>query len=191
MDLLKERIIADGRVLGTDILKVDGFLNHQIDVELIQEIGREIHRLYKDCGVNKILTIEASGIAIACFTAQFFHVPVLFAKKNRSANIPNDVYSVRVSSFTHKKSYDVIVSKRYIGPEDRILIIDDFLAEGNALEGLIRLIQDAGAEVVGAAIAIEKAFQPGGERIRQKGVRVESLARIASMSETEGIRFLP
>ena len=189
MELLKQRIRQDGVVRGTDVLKVDSFLNHQMDVALFEEIGKEFKRLYADCGVNKILTIEASGIGIACVTAQFFHCPVIFAKKSQTKNIAGEVYSTKVESFTHGRVYDVIVAKQFLGPGDRVLIIDDFLANGAALEGLIDLVNQAGAELVGAGIVIEKAFQPGGARIRAKGIRVESLAKVKSMSEETGVEF--
>ena len=189
MELLKQRIRQDGVVKGTDVLKVDSFLNHQMDVALFEEIGREFQRRFCDCGVNKILTIEASGIGIACVTAQFFHCPVIFAKKSQTKNIAGEVYSTKVESFTHGRVYDVIVAKQFLGPGDRVLIIDDFLANGAALEGLIDLVNQAGAELVGAGIVIEKAFQPGGARIRAKGIRVESLAKVKSMSEETGVEF--
>ena len=189
MELLKQRIREDGVVKGNDVLKVDSFLNHQMDVALFEEIGREFLRRFDGCGVNKILTIEASGIGIACVTAQFFHCPVVFAKKSKTRNIAGEVYTTKVQSFTHGNVADVIVSARFLGPEDRVLIIDDFLANGAALEGLIDLTGQAGAQLAGAGIVIEKAFQPGGERIRTKGVRVESLARIKSMSEESGVEF--
>lgn len=180
---LEERILKDGKVFPGNILKVDSFLNHQIDVELLNDIGKEFHRIYKDASVNKILTIEASGIGIACVAAQYFSCPVLFAKKTKTKNIANSVYKTQVRSFTHGTTYDVIVSKDFIGKGDRVLIIDDFLAEGNALVGLVDLCKQAGAEVVGCGIAIEKGFQQGGERLRQSGIRVESLAIIESMSD--------
>ena len=189
MELLKERIRKDGVVRGTDVLKVDSFLNHQMDIALFEEIGREFRRLFADCGVNKILTIEASGIGIACITAQFFHCPVVFAKKSQTKNIAGAVYTTKVESFTHGKVYDVIVAKQFLGPEDKVLIIDDFLANGAALEGLIDLVHQAGAQLAGAGIVIEKAFQPGGARLRAQGVRVESLAKIKSMSEETGVEF--
>ena len=189
MELLKERIRRDGVVKGTDVLKVDSFLNHQMDIALFEEIGREFHRRFGGCGVNKILTIEASGIGIACVTAQFFRCPVIFAKKSQTKNIAGEVYRTQVESFTHGRVYDVIVSRQFLGPEDRVLIIDDFLANGAALEGLIDLVDQAGAQLVGAGIVVEKAFQPGGARIRAKGVRVEALARIKSMSEETGVEF--
>ncbi|MBR6950960.1 MAG: xanthine phosphoribosyltransferase [Oscillospiraceae bacterium] len=181
MKLLEERILRDGIVKDGDVLKVDRFLNHQMDPALFLEMAREWKRLYADCGVNKILTIEASGIGIACITAQVFECPVVFAKKTKTKNIASDVYTTSVRSFTHGTTYDVIVSKEYLLPTDRLLLIDDFLANGAALDGLIDLSRQAGATVVGAGIAIEKAFQPGGERIRREGIRVESLARIRSM----------
>ncbi len=189
VELLKERIRKDGVVRGTDVLKVDSFLNHQMDIALFEEIGREFRRLFADCGVNKILTIEASGIGIACITAQFFHCPVVFAKKSQTKNIAGAVYTTKVESFTHGKVYDVIVAKQFLGPEDKVLIIDDFLANGAALEGLIDLVHQAGAQLAGAGIVVEKAFQPGGARLRAQGVRVESLAKIKSMSEKTGVEF--
>ncbi|MBU5435441.1 xanthine phosphoribosyltransferase [Pseudoflavonifractor sp. MSJ-37] len=190
MKLLEDRIRRDGTIRGTDVLKVDRFLNHQMDIALINELGKEFHRLFADCGVNKILTIEASGIGIACLTAQYFNVPVIFAKKNKTKNIAGDVYTSKVESFTHGKVYDIIVSKEFLGPQDRVLLIDDFLANGSALQGLIKLVQDAGATLVGAGICVEKAFQPGGDLIRSMGVRVESLARVKSMDEsTHSIEF--
>lgn len=189
MKLLEERIRTDGKIRGGDVLKVDSFLNHQLDVMLFQEIGKEFQRLFADCGVTKILTIEASGIGIACVTAQYFGCPVIFAKKNKTKNIAGDVYTSKVESFTHGKVYDIIVAKEFLLPSDRVLLIDDFLANGSALQGLIKLVQAAGATLVGAGICVEKAFQPGGDLIRNMGVRVESLARIQSMSESEGIVF--
>ena len=190
MELLKQRILRDGIVKGTDVLKVDSFLNHQMDVALFEEIGKEFLRRFDGCGVNKILTIEASGIGIACVTAQFFHCPVIFAKKSQTKNIAGAVYTTQVESFTHGRVYDVIVAKQFLGPEDRVLIIDDFLANGAALEGLMDLVKQAGAQLVGAGVVIEKAFQPGGDRIRAKGIRVEALARVKSMSETDGVTFV-
>ena len=190
MELLKERIRRDGKVKGTDVLKVDSFLNHQMDVELFQEIGKEFKRRFADCEVNKILTIEASGIGIACVAAEYFHCPVIFAKKSQTKNIAGDVYTTKVESFTHGKVYDVIVAKEFLGPGDKVLLIDDFLANGAALEGLARLVKDSGAELVGAGIVIEKAFQPGGDRLRAEGLRVESLARVKSMNEETGVEFV-
>lgn len=190
MQLLEERIVRDGVVLGGDILKVDSFLNQQLDVELLDKLGAEFKRLFDGCGVNKILTIEASGIAVACMTARHFGVPVVFAKKSRSKVTGDSVYSVPVMSFTHASVSEVVISREFIGRGDRVLIIDDFLARGNALLGLITLAKDAGAEIVGAGICVEKAYQDGGSIIRKTGVRVESLARIQSMSETDGITFV-
>ena len=189
MKLLEERIRKDGKIKGGDVLKVDSFLNHQMDVALFQEIGKEFYRLFGDCGVTKILTIEASGIGIACVTAQFFACPVIIAKKSKTKNIAGDVYTSKVESFTHGKVYDIIVSKEFLLPGDRVLLIDDFLANGSALQGLIQLVRDAGAELVGAGICVEKAFQPGGNLIRSMGVRVESLARVKSMGEDGSIEF--
>lgn len=189
MELLKERIRKDGKVRGTDVLKVDSFLNHQMDIDLFEEIGKEFARRYEGENINKILTIEASGIGIACIAARYFHVPVVFAKKNQTKNIAGDVYTSKVESFTHGRVYDIIVSKDYLGPNDRVLIIDDFLANGAALMGLSQLVKDSGATLVGCGIVIEKGFQPGGKMLRDKGVRVESLAIVDSMSETEGVTF--
>ena len=181
MELLEQRILTDGKVLPGGILKVDGFLNHQIDPQLLYEMALEFKRLYDGTGINKILTIEASGIGIACVAAEQFHVPVVFAKKNQTKNIAGDVYTAKVESFTHGRVYDIIVARQFLNPGDRVLLIDDFLANGAALQGLIKVVRDAGATVVGAGIAVEKAFQPGGDLIRGMGVRVESLARIKSM----------
>lgn len=181
MHLLEERILRDGIVMDGGVLKVDSFLNHQMDVSLFGEMAKEFYRLFSDSGINKILTIEASGIGIACITAQAFNCPVIFAKKSKTKNITGDVYSARVESFTHGNVSDVIVSRKFLSPSDRVLIIDDFLANGAALTGLIKIVEDAGASVVGAGIAIEKAFQPGGDKLRAQGYRIESLARIRSM----------
>ena len=183
MELLEKRIIEDGYVLPGNILKVDSFLNHQIDIELAYKLGAEWKRLFNDEKINKIMTIEASGIGIACITAMHFNVPVVFAKRSKSSNISNDFYTNTVVSFTHGNTYDVIVSKRFIAPHDRILIIDDFLANGSALKALINIIEEAGATVVGAGVAIEKAFLHGGDKIRDLGYRVEALARIKSMAD--------
>ncbi len=190
MKALEEKIIRDGHVAKGDILKVDSFLNHQIDVKFMNEIGKEFKRLYADKQVDKILTIEASGIGIACITAQYFDVPVVFAKKTKTKNIYGDVYTSKVESFTHGTTYDIILSKEFLKKGEKVLIIDDFLAKGNALVGLINLVNAANAEIVGAGIVIEKAFQDGGKRIREDyGVHVESLARIKSMSFEKGIEF--
>lgn len=187
MKLLEDRIKKDGQVFPGNILKVDSFLNHQIDVGLLKEMGEEIKRLYVNAGVNKILTIEASGIAIACMAAEYFECPVLFAKKTRTKNIANSVYKTQVRSFTHGTEYDVIVSKDFINENDTVLIVDDFLAEGNALLGLVDLCAQAGAKVAGCAIAVEKGFQQGRQRVEAKGIRVESLAIVESMSDGEVI----
>ena len=188
MKLLEDRIRKDGVIKDGNVLKVDSFLNHQMDVDLFSEMGKEWARLFAGEKIDKILTIEASGIGIACLAAREFHVPVLFAKKTQTKNIAGDVYTAKVESFTHGRVYDVIVSKQFLHPGERVLLIDDFLANGAALQGLIKLVQDAGATVVGAGIAVEKAFQPGGDLIRGMGVRVESLARVKSMS-ADGIEF--
>ena len=190
MKLLEDRIRKDGKIYEGDVLKVDSFVNHKIDVKFISEIGKEFYRLFENCGINKILTIEASGIGIACLVAMHFDVPVVFAKKSKSINISSDVYTSKVESYTHNKVYDVIVSREFLGPEDKVLIIDDFLAKGSALKALISLVKDAGAEIAGAGIIIEKAYQGGGDYIRNEmGVRVESLARVASMSVEGGVVF--
>lgn len=189
MNFLEERILKDGIVKEGNVLKVDSFLNHQMDIALFGEMGKEFHRLFGSEGVTKILTIESSGIGIACVAAQYFGVPVLFAKKNQTKNIAGDVYTSRVESFTHGRVYEIRVAKEFLRPEDRVLIIDDFLANGSALLGLIQLVKAAGACLVGAGIAVEKGFQPGGDLVRATGVRVESLAIIESMDEDTGVVF--
>ena len=187
MNLLKERILKDGTVKAGNVLKVDSFLNHQIDLALLDEIGREFKRLFNDKKITKILTIEASGIAVACAAARHFDdVPVVFAKKAQSINLDGESYTTKIESFTHKKIYDVIVSKKYIGPDDSILIIDDFLANGCALLGLIELVKSAGAKVEGIGIVIEKGFQTGGKTIRDMGIDLKSLAIIESMDDKTG-----
>lgn len=186
MKLLEERIRKDGTVKAGNVLKVDSFLNHQMDIELFNEMGKEWARLFAGCPITKILTVEASGIGIACVAAQHFHVPVVFAKKTQSLNIDGEVYSTKIESFTHKRVYDVIVSKKFLNPEDHVLIIDDFLANGCALEGLLDIVKKAGATVEGVGIAVEKGFQKGGDLIRAKGVRVESLAIVESMDAETG-----
>lgn len=186
MKLLEERIRKDGTVKAGNALKVDSFLNHQMDIDLFNEMGKEWARLFADRKITKILTVEASGIGIACVAAQHFHVPVVFAKKSQSVNIDGEVYSTKIESFTHKRVYDVIVSKKFLHPEDHILIIDDFLANGCALEGLIDIVNKAGASVEGVGIAVEKGFQKGGDLIRSKGIRVESLAIVESMDDKTG-----
>lgn len=186
MKLLEERIRKDGTVKAGNVLKVDSFLNHQMDIDLFNEMGKEWARLFADRKITKILTVEASGIGIACVAAQHFHVPVVFAKKSQSVNIDGEVYSTKIESFTHKRVYDVIVSKKFLHPEDHILIIDDFLANGCALEGLIDIVNKAGASVEGVGIAVEKGFQKGGDLIRSKGIRVESLAIVESMDDKTG-----
>lgn len=190
MKLLEDRIKRDGKVLSADVLKVDSFLNHMIDVGLLSEMGKEFFHLFENDGVNKILTIEASGIGIACLAAeQFGGIPVVFAKKSKSSNIGDDFFSSRAHSFTHGTDNDIIVSKNYLSSDDRVLIIDDFLANGAALEALIDICKKAGATVVGAGIAVEKKFQGGGDRLRSAGVKVESLAMIQSMSTDGGVEF--
>lgn len=189
MKLLEERIRRDGKVYAGDVLKVDSFLNHQIDVELLSLLGKEFYRLFGDCGVNKILTVEASGIGIACIAAQSFHCPVLFAKKSKTSNIGNDFWSATAHSYTHGNDNTLIVSKSYLGKNDRVLILDDFLANGCAALAMAEMCKEAGASVAGIGVVIEKAYQKGGALLREKGFRVESLARVASMSPEEGIRF--
>ena len=186
MELLEERIRRDGVVKPGNVLKVDSFLNHQMDVDLFNEMGKEFKRRFAGCPINKILTIEASGIGIACIVAQHFHVPVVFAKKAKSINLDGEMYCTKIQSFTHKKIYDVIVAKKFLSPEDHILIIDDFLANGCAVDGLIDLIRSAGAVIEGVGIAVEKGFQRGGDIIRNKGIQLESLAIIESMDDQTG-----
>lgn len=187
LKLLKDRIVKDGIVKPGNVLKVDSFLNHQMDISLFNDMGKEFKRLFNDTPINKILTIEASGIGIACVAAQYFdNVPVVFAKKSQTVNIDGEVYSTKIESFTHKRVYDVIISKKYLSSKDHVLIIDDFLANGCALNGLLDIAQKAGATVEGVGIAVEKGFQRGGELIRQKGIRVESLAIIESMDADSG-----
>lgn len=186
MKLLEERIQKDGIVKEGNILKVDSFLNHQMDVDLFMEMGKEFKRLFADAPINKILTIEASGIGIACVVAQSFHVPVVFAKKAQSLNIDGEIFASKVESFTHKRVYDVIVSKKFLSPEDHVLVIDDFLANGCAVMGLIDLIESSGATLEGVGIAVEKGFQEGGKLIRDKGIHLESLAIVDAMDATTG-----
>ncbi|MEG1633240.1 MAG: xanthine phosphoribosyltransferase [Oscillospiraceae bacterium] len=189
MELLERRIREDGTVLPGGVLKVDGFLNHQMDIALFEKMADEFYRLYSACGINKILTIEASGIGLACITGRVFGCPVLFAKKSKTRNLDGDFYTARVESFTHGTENTILVSKKFLASGDKVLIIDDFLANGAALFGLISLVEQAGATVAGAGIAIEKAFQPGGARVRTAGYRVESLARIKAMDDDGGIEF--
>ena len=186
MKLLEERIRKDGVVKPPDILKVDSFLNHQIDPLLIREMGKEFKRLFDGEGITKVITVEASGIAIAIEAAAELEVPLVFAKKSRSRNIANDVWTAKVFSFTHGNTNDIVISKQYLSQGDRVLIIDDFLANGEAVRGLQSLCEQAGAEVIGVGIAIEKGFQPGGKELREKGVRIESLAIIESMDGETG-----
>ncbi|MBE6110289.1 MAG: xanthine phosphoribosyltransferase [Erysipelotrichaceae bacterium] len=188
MKQLEERIARDGRVIGTEILKVDSFLNHQMDIALLDEIGKELYRLFKDRGITKVITIEASGIAIAVSAARCFNVPAVFAKKARSLNIGKDVYKARVHSFTYDNDYDITMSQNYLSASDTVLIVDDFLANGAALNGMISICEQAGAKIGGIGICIEKGFQPGGDEIRKKGYPLESLAIIESMDEN-GIVF--
>ena len=186
MQLLQDRIRKDGKIKEGNVLKVDSFLNHQMDIQLFEEIGKEFKRRFEGEKINKILTIEASGIGIACVVAQSFGVPVGFAKKNQTKNIAGDVYTTKVESFTHGRVYDIIVAKEFLGKGEGVLLIDDFLANGMALEGLAELVQLSGAELVGAGIVIEKGFQQGGDLLRSQGIRIESLAIIDSMNEKTG-----
>ena len=189
MKLLEDRILKDGHIGADNVLKVDRFLNHQIDVNFVCELGKEFYRLFKDENITKILTIEASGIGIACLAAQYFGVPVVFAKKTKTINIYSDTYNATVHSYTHKRDYDIVVSKEFLSKEDNVLIIDDFLAKGSALTALLMLIEKAGAKTAGAGIVIEKAYQGGGNLVRDMGIRVESLAKIKSISKKDGIVF--
>lgn len=183
MELLKQKILADAQVVDSDILKVDMFLNHQIDVDLLNEIGKEFHRIFADEKITKLLTIEASGIGIACIAAQYFSVPVVFAKKGANRNVGNNIYKAGVFSYTKNTSTTIGISKSYINENDRVLIIDDFLANGKAVLGLINILGQAGAQLAGVGIVIEKGFQPGGDSLRSLGVRVESLAVIKSLDD--------
>ena len=186
MKLLKERILKDGAVKPGNVLKVDSFLNHQMDIALLNEMGKEFKRRFDGKSINKILTIEASGIGIACIVAQHFGVPVVFAKKAKSINLDGEMYVAEVESFTHKCKNQVIVSKKFLAPDDHVLIIDDFLANGCALQGLIQIVQQAGATVEGIGIAIEKGFQAGGRMIRNLGFHLESLAIVEEMDPEAG-----
>lgn len=190
MQLLEEYIREKGVIKPVDVLKVDSFLNHQMDVQLFTQMAQEWKRLFSDAPINKILTIEASGIGLACIAAQSFGVPVVFAKKKQSINIDGEVYSTKIESFTHKRVYDVIVSRKFLGPEDHVLVIDDFLANGCAVNGLLDIIEASGATLEGVGIAVEKGFQAGGKLLRDRGVRLESLAVVDTMNaETGEITF--
>ena len=186
MKELKDRIRRDGIIKSGNVLKVDSFLNHQMDIRLFEAIGQEFKQRFSDVEVNKILTIEASGIGIACVVARSFDVPVVFAKKTQTKTIAVEVYTTKVESFTHGRVYDVIVSKEFLGKGDKVLLIDDFLANGKALEGLARLVEESGAQLVGAGIVIEKGFLAGGKMLRKEGIRIESLAIVESMDEATG-----
>ncbi|MBO5453019.1 MAG: xanthine phosphoribosyltransferase [Clostridia bacterium] len=184
MKALEDKILSEGSVLPGNVLKVNGFLNHRLDVPFIMEMGKEIARLFEGCGVNKILTIETSGIPIAFAAAQEMSLPVIFAKKHKSKNLSDDVYSVEIESFTHGNTYTAVVDKAFLNEGDNILIVDDFLAIGNAVKGLIKMIESAKATTAGVAVAIEKGFQNGGDALRQKGIRVEALALVDSMDDS-------
>ncbi|MGL6173086.1 MAG: xanthine phosphoribosyltransferase [Cellulosilyticaceae bacterium] len=183
MELLQNKIMQEGTVKAGGVLKVDGFLNHQMDIHLFNEMGKEFKRLFEGKEITKILTIEASGIGIACIVAQHFNVPVVFAKKAESKNLDGDMYMSEVHSYTKGKDYVIRVSKKFIGKEDKVLLIDDFLAKGKALIGLIDILEQAGATCVGAGIAIEKGFQKGGDELREKGYNIQSLAIVEEMEE--------
>ena len=185
MQILKDRIRKDGKIREGNVLKVDSFLNHQMDVSLFREIGKEFKRRFEGEEITKILTIEASGIGIACVVAEVFNVPVVFAKKTQTKNIAGDVYTTQVESYTHGRIYDIIVSREFLGPDDKVLLIDDFMANGKAMEGLIQIVKDSGAQLVGAGIVIEKGFQPGGDALRDQGVHLESLAIVERMKKQE------
>lgn len=189
MKLLEDRILTEGQVRPGNVLKVDCFLNHQLDVELLDAMGEEFYRLFKEDGINKILTIEASGIAIACMAARHFHVPVIFAKKAKSKNIDGDVYTSTVHSFTYGKDYDITMAQKFLGPEDRVLIVDDFMAVGKAMNGLLDVCKQAGAQVAGIGIAIEKGFQGGGDKLRAEGYKLESLAIVDKMTDDGKLFF--
>lgn len=188
MKLLEQRILQQGQVRPGNVLKVDCFLNHQLDVELLDAIGAEFYRIFKDDGVNKILTIEASGIAIACMTARHFGVPVVFAKKAKSRNIDGDVFTSTVHSYTYGRDYEITLAKKFLGPDDTVLILDDFLANGKAMKGLLDVCQQAGCKVAGIGICIEKGFQPGGAELRAAGYKLASLAIVDEMDDTS-LRF--
>lgn len=190
MKLLEEKILKDGVIKSGNVLKVDSFLNHQIDVPFVAELGKELQRQFADRPINKILTIEASGIGIACVAAMYFHVPVVFAKKSSGSNMDKDVYFTQIYSYTHSKMNDVVVSKRFLSKDDHVLIIDDFLANGCALEGLIDIVRQSGGTVEGVGVAVEKGFQGGGDKLRAAGVNLHSLAIIESMdAKTNSVVF--
>lgn len=190
MKLLEEKILRDGVIKSGNVLKVDSFLNHQIDVPFVAELGKELKRLFADRPINKILTIEASGIGIACVAAMYFGVPVVFAKKSSGSNMDKDVYFTQIYSYTHNKNNDVVVSKRFLSKEDHVLIIDDFLANGCALEGLIDIVRQSGGTVEGVGVAIEKGFQGGGDKLRKAGINLHSLAIIDKMdAKTNTVEF--
>lgn len=190
MKRMEEMILKEGKILPGGVLKVGSFLNQQVDIQLMREIGDEVARLYKDCGATKILTIESSGIPIAISAGFAMGLPVVYAKKNKSSNVSGDVYSTPVKSFTHGNTNNVVVTKEYLSSEDNVLIVDDFLAHGSALTGLIDIVNQAGAGLVGCVAAIEKGFQLGGDRLREKGYRIESLAIVDEMTD-DGITFRP
>lgn len=189
MNFLEERIVRDGQVRPGEILKVDSFLNHQLDVALLDEIGKTFYEKYKDRGITRILTIEASGIAIAMMTGRYFQVPVVFAKKAKSKNLDGELYTSKVHSYTYRKDYDITLSKKFLTSEDTVLLVDDFLAVGKAMNGLLDICRQAGARVGGIGIAIEKGFQHGGEKLRGEGLDVTSIAIVDSMGDDGSITF--
>lgn len=189
MNFLEERIVKDGQVRAGNILKVDSFLNHQLDVDLLDQIGQTFYEKYKDKKVTKVLTIEASGIAIACMTARYFHVPVVFAKKAQSRNLDGDLYTSVVHSFTYDREYNVTLAKKFLSKEDNVLLVDDFMAVGKAMHGLLDICTQAEASVAGIGIAIEKGFQEGGDKLRAAGYDLTSLAIVDAMDENEGLVF--
>lgn len=186
MQILEDRILKDGKVFAGNVLKVDSFLNHQLDVKLLDELGLELKRIFNNSGVTKILTIEASGIGVGCMVARHFNCPLIFAKKSKTINIKGDVYTSKVESFTHQCTYDIIVSRDFLNENDTVLIIDDFLAKGNALIGLIDIVKQSGAKLAGCGIAIEKGYQGGGDKLRSQGIHVESMAIIDEMNDQTG-----
>lgn len=189
MRLLEERIAKDGRILPGDVLKLDSFLNYQIDVDLLMECAAEWYTMFKNEGITKILTIEASGIALACVCAQYFKVPVIYAKKSGFCNLPTDMLCSKIISYTHGRTYDIMVPKKFLEPNDKVLIVDDFISNGSTMKGLISIVEKSGATVVGAGVAVEKTYLKGADELRDKGYRIESLARIKSLDPLRGVEF--
>ena len=189
MNFLEEKIVKDGLVKEGNILKVDNFLNHQLDVDTLDKLGKAFYDEFKDEGITKVVTVEASGIAIACMTARYFNVPVVFAKKAKSMNLDGDLYTSKVRSFTYGKEYDVTIARKFLGPDDKVLLVDDFLAIGNAMNGLLDICSQAGAQIGGIGIAIEKGFQGGGDELRAKGYKLKSIAIVEAMDPVNGVTF--